>query len=83
VLSEQDYPGWRARIDDGAARPVRRANMALMGIAVPPGQHTVQFELQSNSQRAGIALTVLGVLACALLVSSHRVRRDRAAMDGS
>jgi hypothetical protein len=78
VVSEQDYPGWRARIDNGRPAPARRANLALMGIEVPPGDHVVEFELISNTQRAGMALSLGGVLVCALLVVADR-RRVRSA----
>ena len=79
VVSEQDYPGWRARIDNGSPTPVRRTNVALMGIAVPPGDHVVEFELVSNTQRAGAAMSLAGILACGFLVVSDRRRRGRGA----
>jgi hypothetical protein len=78
VVSEQDYPGWRARIDGGSPVPVRRADVALMGITVPPGNHVVQFELVSNTQRAGTAMSLAGILACTLLVVSDGRTRGRA-----
>jgi uncharacterized membrane protein YfhO len=67
VLSETHYPGWRARID-GNIVPVRRTDVALQGVVVPPGHHTVEFELVSMTQRAGAALSIAGLLACAVLV---------------
>ncbi len=79
VVSEQDYPGWRARIDEGTPVPVRRADVALMGVTVPPGDHVVQFELVSNTERAGAAMSVAGILACALLVIFDRRRQSHAA----
>ena len=78
VLSETDYPGWRARIDGNLA-PVRRTDVALQGVVVPPGNHTVEFELASMTQRAGTALSVAGLLICVVLISSGVRKRDQPA----
>jgi uncharacterized membrane protein YfhO len=67
VLSESDYPGWRARID-GKVSSVHRTDVALQGVVVPAGQHTVEFELASTTQRAGIALSIIGLFVCVALV---------------
>jgi hypothetical protein len=69
VLSENFYPGWRARIDGNAAG-VRRTNISMQGVTVPAGQHTVVFELISNTQRAGAAVSIAGLLVCAALVAA-------------
>lgn len=74
VLSESMYPGWRARID-GTLTSVRRADLSLQAVAVPPGAHTVEFELVSMSERAGIALSVIGILLCGVLVAPRRQER--------
>jgi hypothetical protein len=68
VLSEVDYPGWRAHID-GTPVPVRRTDVALQGVVVPSGTHTVEFELVSLTQRAGASLSVAGLLICAVLIA--------------
>jgi len=74
VLSESHYPGWRPRID-GTLAQLRRTDVALQGVVVPPGSHTVEFELASTTQRAGAALSISGVLVCAvLLLSDLRTR---------
>ncbi len=78
VLSETDYPGWRARID-GNLEPVRRTDVALQGVVVPPGNHTVEFELASMTQRAGTAVSVAGLLICAALIASDVRKRDQPA----
>jgi uncharacterized membrane protein YfhO len=78
VLSEVDYPGWRATID-GNPSAVRRADVALQGVVVPPGEHTVEFALASTTQRAGIIMSLLGVAACAALAAIDGVRRTPAA----
>ena len=58
VLSEAEYPGWRARVD-GDLAPVQRADVMFQGVAVPAGRHTVVFELASTTLRAGIAISAL------------------------
>ena len=76
VLSESHYPGWRARID-GNATPVRRTDVALQGVVVPAGNHTVEFELVSMTLRAGAAISVTGLLVCAVLIASDARKRGR------
>jgi hypothetical protein len=60
VLSEAQYPGWRARIDGGIV-PVHRVDVMFQGVAVPAGRHTVVFEFASRTLRAGIAISTLAV----------------------
>jgi hypothetical protein len=59
VLSEAQYPGWQARIDDGRVVPVQRLDVMFQGVVVPAGRHTVVFELASRTLAAGIAITLL------------------------
>jgi hypothetical protein len=78
VLSENIYPGWRARID-GVPANVRRTNLSMQGVVVPAGRHTVVFELVSNTRRAGIALSIGGLVVClVLLASDYRQARHSA-----
>ncbi len=66
VLSEAQYPGWRARID-GAIVPVQRVDVMFQGVAVPAGRHSVVFEFASTTLRAGFAISTLA-LAFALFL---------------
>jgi hypothetical protein len=75
VLSEAYYPGWRARIG-GRIAAVRRTNVSLQGVAVPPGRHTVVFELVSSSLRAGTAVSLAG-LAWVVWVAWRGLDRER------
>jgi hypothetical protein len=61
VLSEMDFPGWRAYID-GTATPIYRTNYLFRGIVVPPGQHTISFLYRPVSVAVGMALTALAFL---------------------
>ena len=63
VLSEACYPGWTARVDAGAPRPVIRTDLALQGTAVPEGRHVVTFEFESRTRRFGLVLGAAGTLA--------------------
>jgi hypothetical protein len=66
VLSESYFPGWRAHIGDDVI-PVQRTDLLLQGLPVPPGHHTVVFQLESTSLVAGRTLSAIG-LACAALL---------------
>jgi hypothetical protein len=69
VLSETYYPGWRALID-GVAAHVERTNVAFQGVEIPPGTHTVEFQLASTTLRVGAAMSIAGLLICAVLVAA-------------
>jgi hypothetical protein len=63
VLSENAYPGWRARVD-GAEVTIYRADVTLQGITVPAGTHRVEFTMESRSLRAGMTLSGIAALIC-------------------
>jgi hypothetical protein len=63
VLSENAYPGWRARID-GADALVYRADVTLQGVIVPSGVHRVDFTMESRSLRAGMIASGIAALLC-------------------
>jgi hypothetical protein len=80
LLSELDYPGWRAEVD-GEARPLLRADYALRAVPLRAGDRAVRLVYDPRSLHLGalISLLALGV-ACALLVAAPvqrwRVRRS-------
>ena len=61
ALSEVYYQGWEVLIDGRPAK-VERANYALRGVAVPAGDHRIEFVFRSHSFRNGAAWSLLGVL---------------------
>ena len=63
VLSENAYPGWRARVD-GAEVPIYRADVTLQGVVVPAGIHRVDFAMESRSLRTGMIVSGVAALLC-------------------
>lgn len=64
VLTDSDYPGWRAELD-GEETPILRANGLYRAVAVPPGKHQVVFDYRPASLRWGVAGSLLSALALA------------------
>jgi hypothetical protein len=70
------YPGWDATID-GQPAEILRAYGALSALAVPAGEHTIQFVYDPLSYRIGALISLatwvgLGVLGVVLMVRSRR-----------
>jgi hypothetical protein len=61
VFATSYYPGWAARLD-GAPVPLKIANGATMGIEVPEGRHSVEFEFRDPGARLGFALSLMGIV---------------------
>ncbi len=58
VLSDLYYPGWIARVDGKTVR-IHRADYLLRAIAVPKGEHTVEFKYVCPTFSLGAALSVV------------------------
>lgn len=72
VLSENDYPGWRATVDNAPA-PILRADITLRAIPVRQGVHRVELVFDPFSYKAGLALSLLTLaLALAALAWTKR-----------
>jgi len=69
VLSENDYPGWRAYID-GQPAEVLRVNYALRGVVIPGGDHQVSFVYRPWSVMGGLLVSLL--TATGLIVMGRR-----------
>jgi hypothetical protein len=67
VLTDTWFPGWQARVD-GAHVPIARANHAFRAVALPPGNHRVEFTFRPRGlvPGAGITLAAGGVLLALL-----------------
>jgi uncharacterized membrane protein YfhO len=77
VLGENHYPGWRAYVD-GRAVETPRVNFNLRGVALPAGEHTVEFVYRPKSVLYGLALSLLTLAA--LLLWSLRLLPESALM---
>jgi uncharacterized membrane protein YfhO len=62
VLSDAYYPAWQARLD-GLPSEVQGADGALRAVAVPPGDHSVEFVYESQGLAIGAAISGLMVLS--------------------
>ena len=58
VLSQIDYPGWKATVD-GRVVPLTRANYAFPAIFISRGTHHVRFFFEPLTFKLGLAFSVL------------------------
>jgi hypothetical protein len=78
VFGTSYYPGWIGRLD-GKAAPLKIVNGATMGIEVPEGRHSVEFEFSDPGVRLGFALTLVGgLLTASLVLLGRRLRAGQA-----
>jgi hypothetical protein len=72
VLSDLDYPGWRATVN-GSAAPIERANHLFRAVRVAAGASAVRFEYRPASLRRGALVSgATALLLVALLVRGAR-----------
>jgi hypothetical protein len=87
VLSDTYYPGWTASVN-GRGASIYPTDVAFRGVAVPKGVSTVTFEYRPSAFRAGLLMTLVGVLVIVALgvagVFSSRwwIRRSSRATEG-
>jgi uncharacterized membrane protein YfhO len=75
VLSENHYPGWRAYVD-GRFADTLRVDYNLRGVALGPGQHTVEFLYRPKSVLVGVAISILTLMVlgvCSLRAIELRI----------
>jgi len=76
VTSGLWFPGWGVRVDGRPAEPVP-ADLALRAVALPPGEHRVEWRYRPTwLSRAGAA-SALGAAAAGVFAVGSRRRRHR------
>jgi hypothetical protein len=68
VLSDLDYPGWKAKVDGRDAK-VERVDYVLRGVPLAAGRHRVELRYEPLSWRIGWIVSLLTLLALAALVA--------------
>ncbi len=58
VLTDSFYPGWRAYVN-GVEQEILRANYFFRGVALPAGEHIVEFRYEPLSFKIGLAISLL------------------------
>jgi hypothetical protein len=71
VLTDLDYPGWRAEVD-GRPAPILATNAIFRGVWLEPGRHEVVFHFAPASFRVGLA--ILAATLVALAAAALRAR---------
>jgi len=74
-IAEAYDPGWRATLN-GAAAAIEPANLMLMAVRVPQGEHQLVLSYHTPGRWAGLCMTILG-LAGLLVIGSLSARRNR------
>jgi hypothetical protein len=75
LVGDAWYPGWEARVD-GQLVPVERADILFRAVAVPAGEHRVEWVYRSSSFRLGAAVSA-GALALLIVFSSFARAANR------
>jgi hypothetical protein len=73
VLTDTDFPGWRAAID-GANTPIYRANGLYRAVRVPAGAQQATFTYAPDSLRVGKWVSAVSLLACLAIPLAARAR---------
>jgi hypothetical protein len=75
VIGEVWHPGWRATLD-GKAAALSRCNIALMGMWIPPGRHTLELVFRPRWWRTGLAVSGISVAVLLALSAAWLLRRS-------
>jgi hypothetical protein len=79
VLTEMNYPGWKATID-GSPTPILQADGPYKAVIVPPGTHDVVFVFRPWRVYVGVAVsltTLVLAVGAATFLLSRRKRPDK------
>ena len=76
VLGDLFFPGWKAYIDGKEAK-IYRTNMAMRGVFVDQGEHTVEFKYIPVKFFLGLAISIISfILFTIICLSSYFKRRE-------
>jgi hypothetical protein len=83
LLSDMMAPGWQVEVD-GKDGTLLEADLVLRAVALSEGRHTVRFHYHDPAVRAGLTLSVTGMILLALLLfPTGRFRSGAKTKDGS
>lgn len=68
MVSESFYPGWQATVDGQPAK-AERANLALIGVALPAGARKVELRFDSPPYHTGRKVTLVALALSVLLMA--------------
>jgi len=77
VLTRSWDAGWEARLD-GTPVPLRRAQLALLAVDVPAGEHRLELRYRPLSFRVGLGLSAAGLVGLLALALAGPPGRRRA-----
>ncbi len=79
VLTDANYPGWKATVD-GEETPIVATDIVFRGVALSPGRHTVTFTFAPASVTLGltVSLATAALWLVAALIETRLARRRRA-----
>lgn len=66
VIAQTYYHPWKA-FEGERELPIRRANHAFQAVEIQPGRHRLELRYVDHTFRLGVALSVAGLLLCAVL----------------
>lgn len=71
VIAQTYYPGWQALLD-GETIPIERANLAFRAVAVPEGEHLLEFVYAPAWITPGAIITSVSLLCLVILFLWNR-----------
>jgi uncharacterized membrane protein YfhO len=79
VLTEANYPGWRAEID-GEAIEIEQTDGLFRGVVVPEGEHEIVFAFRPLSFEIGRFISMIGLLV--FLIVLFYTTKSKASQNG-
>ena len=77
MLTDANYPGWRAYVN-GKPASLLHANYLFRGVILPAGENTVEFKYEPRSFYLGSVIAIAALMILVVLVLRERSRRGTA-----